>query len=55
MPSIFEARRRIDQALHAVVMEGDVHGVSTRAVDELVQALGVSSGISGCEVSRIGA
>jgi len=52
-PSILEPRRRIDQALYAVVMEAYVHGVSTRAVDELVAALGVSSGISRPEVSRI--
>jgi transposase-like protein len=52
-PSILEPRRRIDQALYAVVMEAYVHGVSTRAVDELVAALGVSSGISRSEVSRI--
>jgi transposase-like protein len=52
-PSILEPRRRIDQALYAVVMEAYVHGVSTRAVDELVQALGIDSGISKAEVSRI--
>ena len=46
MPSILEPRRRIDQALYAVVMEAYVHGVSTRAVDELVGALGVQAGIS---------
>ena len=43
-PSILEPRRRIDQALYAVVMEAYVHGVSTRAVDELVAALGVCFG-----------
>jgi putative transposase len=52
-PSILEPRRRIDQALYAVVMEAYVHGVSTRAVDDLVAALGVDSGISKSEVSRI--
>jgi putative transposase len=52
-PSILEPRRRIDQALYAVVMEAYVHGVSTRSVDELVEALGISSGISRSEVSRI--
>ena len=30
-PSILEPRRRIDQALYAVVMEAYVHGVSTRS------------------------
>ncbi len=52
-PSILEPRRRIDQALYAVVMEAYVHGVSTRAVDELVGALGAKAGISKSEVSRI--
>ena len=52
-PSILEPRRRIDQALYAVVMEAYVHGVSTRSVDELVGALGVESGIQRSEVSRI--
>ena len=45
-PSILEPRRRIDQALYAVVMEAYVNGVSTRSVDDLVAALGVDSGIS---------
>ena len=35
-PSLLEPRRRIDQALYAVVMEAYVNGVSTRAVDDLV-------------------
>ena len=52
-PSILEPRRRIDQALYAVVMEAYVHGVSTRAVDDLVDALGATSGIKKSEVSRI--
>jgi putative transposase len=45
-PSLLEPRRRIDQALWAVVMEAFVSGTSTRKVDDLVQALGVESGIS---------
>jgi transposase-like protein len=52
-PSLLERRRRIDKALHAVIMEAYVHGVSTRNVDDLVAALGVDSGISKSEVSRI--
>jgi len=52
-PSLLERRRRIDRALFAVVMEAYVHGVSTRKVDDLVVALGVESGISKSEVSRI--
>ena len=51
-PSVLEARRRIDQALYAVVMEAWVNGVSTRNVDALVVALG-GTGISKSEVSRI--
>lgn len=53
LPSILEPRRRIDQALYAVVMEAYVNGVSTRSVDDLVVALGVESGIKRSEVSRI--
>ena len=52
-PSILERRRRIDQALYAVVMEAYVHGVSTRKVDDLVTALGANAGVSKSEVSRI--
>lgn len=40
-PVILERRRRIDQALYALVMEAWVNGVSTGAVDDLVAALGV--------------
>jgi transposase-like protein len=52
-PSLLERRRRIDKALYAVIMEAYVHGVSTRNVDDLVAALGVGSGVSKSEVSRI--
>ncbi|HKN96461.1 MAG TPA: IS256 family transposase [Pseudonocardiaceae bacterium] len=52
-PSLLERRRRVDQALFAVVMEAYLHGVSTRKVDDLVRALGADSGISKSEVSRI--
>src|SRR3954463_4581045 len=52
-PSLLERRRRVDQALFAVVMEAYLHGVSTRKVDDLVKALGASTGISKSEVSRI--
>ncbi len=53
LPSILEPRRRVDQALYAVVMEAYVAGVSTRKVDALVAALGSQSGISKSQVSRI--
>jgi putative transposase len=52
-PSLLERRRRIDQALFAVVMEAYLHGVSTRKVDDLVRALGADTGISTSKVSRI--
>jgi len=38
-PSLLARRRRVDQALFAVVMEAELHGVSTRKVDDLVRAL----------------
>ena len=41
-PSLLAPRRRVDRALHAVVCEAYVHGVSTRKVDDLVVALGSS-------------
>ena len=52
-PVILEPRRRIDQALYAVVMEAYVQGISTRSVDDLAEAMGIDSGISKSEVSRI--
>jgi putative transposase len=51
-PALLDRRRRVDQALFAVVMEAYLHGVSIRKVDDLVQALGVASGIFKNEVSR---
>ena len=53
LPPVLEPRRRIDQALYAVVMEAYVNGVSTRSVDDLVASMGVDTGISKSEVSRI--
>ena len=53
LPSILEPRRRVDQALYAVIMEAYINGVSTRKVDALVAALGSQSGISKSQVSRI--
>jgi putative transposase len=51
-PALLAPRRRIDVALHAVVMQAWVEGVSTRRVDDLVVAMG-GTGISKSEVSRI--
>jgi len=53
LPSILEPRRRVDQALYAVVMEAYIAGVSTPQVDALVAALGSQSGISKSQVSRV--
>jgi transposase-like protein len=53
LASILEPRRRVDQALYAVIMEAYIGGVSTRKVDSLVAALGSQSGISKSQVSRI--
>lgn len=52
MPSFLEPRRRSEQALLSVIQEAYVHGVSTRKVEDLVQALGVES-LSKSEVSRV--
>ena len=52
-PSLLEPRRRIDQALWAVIAQAWIQGVSTRRVDQLVKALGNESGISRSQVSRI--
>ena len=51
-PSFLEPRRTVEKALVSVVQEAYLQGVSTRAVDELVKALG-GSGISKSEVSRL--
>lgn len=53
LPSLLERRRRIDQAFFAVVMEAYVTGTSVRKVDNLVKVLGVDTGISKSEISRI--
>lgn len=43
-PSLLERRRRIDQALFAVVMEAYVTATSVRKVDNRVKALGADTG-----------
>jgi len=50
--SLLEPRKRAERALVAVVQEAYVQGVSTRRVDDLVQALGMT-GISKSQVSRL--
>ena len=51
-PSFLEPRRVAEKALTAVIQEAYVHGVSTRAVDDLVKAMG-GSGVSKSQVSRL--
>ena len=51
-PSLLEPRRRAEKALFAVVQEAYVKGVSTRKVDELLQALGLT-GVDKSKVSRM--
>ena len=51
-PVFLEPRRLAEKALAAVVQEAYVHGVSTRSVDDLVKAMGMT-GISKSQVSRL--
>jgi putative transposase len=51
-PGFLEPRRTAEKALAAVIQESYIHGVSTRSVDELVKAMGMS-GISKSQVSRL--
>jgi transposase-like protein len=51
-PGFLEPRRMAEKALTAVIQEAYVQGVSTRSVDDLVQAMGMT-GISKSQVSRL--
>ena len=51
-PGFLEPRRIAEKALTAVIQEAYVQGISTRSVDDLVQAMGMS-GISKSQVSRL--
>jgi transposase-like protein len=51
-PGFLEPRKTAEKALIAVVQEAWIQGVSTRKVDDLVQALGMS-GISKSQVSAL--
>ena len=51
-PAFLEPRKTAEKALVAVVQEAYVQGVSTRSVDELVKAMGMT-GISKSQVSRL--
>jgi putative transposase len=51
-PGFLEPRRTAEKALTAVIQEAYIQGISTRSVDELVKAMGMS-GISKSQVSRL--
>ena len=51
-PGFLEPRRLAEKALTAVIQEAYIQGVSTRSVDDLVKALGMS-GVSKSQVSRL--
>ena len=51
-PEFLEPRRTAEKALTAVIQEAYVQGISTRSVDDLVKAMGMS-GISKSQVSRL--
>ena len=51
-PSFLEPRRTAEKALMAVIQEAYIHGVSTRAVDDLARAMGLT-GTSKSQVSRL--
>jgi len=51
-PGFLEPRRMAEKALTAVIQEAYIQGISTRSVDDLVQAMG-GSGISKSQVSRL--
>ena len=51
-PCFLEPRRLAEKALTAVIQEAYIQGISTRSVDDLVRAMGMS-GISKSQVSRL--
>jgi transposase-like protein len=51
-PGFLEPRRTAEKALTAVIQEAYIQGISTRSVDDLVKAMGMS-GISKSQVSRL--
>ena len=52
-PPFLEARKVSEKALIAVIQEAWIGGVSTRRVDELVQAMGQAMGLSGISKSQV--
>ena len=51
-PGFLEPRRLAEKALTAVIQEAYIQGISTRSVDDLVQAMG-GTGVSKSQVSRL--
>ncbi|WP_376743597.1 IS256 family transposase [Ensifer canadensis] len=51
-PTFLEPRRMAEKALTAVIQEAYIQGISTRSVDDLVKAMGMS-GVSKSQVSRL--
>jgi putative transposase len=51
-PAFLEPRRTAEKALAAVIQEAYVKGISTRSVDDLVKAMGMT-GVSKSQVSRL--
>ena len=51
-PGFLEPRRMSEKALTAVIQEAYIQGISTRSVDDLVQAMG-GTGVSKSQVSRL--
>ena len=51
-PGFLEPRRLAEKALTAVIQEAYIQGISTRSVDDLVKAMGMT-GISKTQVSRL--
>lgn len=51
-PGFLQPRRMAEKALTAVIQEAYIQGISTRSVDDLVQAMGMT-GISKSQVSRL--
>lgn len=52
LPGFLEPRKTVEKALVSVIQEAWIAGVSTRRVDELVQAMGMT-GISKSSVSKL--
>ena len=52
LPSLLEPGRRAERALAAVVAQCYVEGVSTRRVEDIAQAMGITS-LSKSQVSRV--